>query len=65
MVYLPLITPVLRRLNILDIIKAEAYLNWDGVVWRDGVNGEVVGRLRLEDVDGGGEFGGTYQLGRL
>lgn len=62
MVYMPVVLPVLNRLGILDTVLSQAYLNRDGVVWRD-IGGNVLAHLPLgspEDT----AFNGVLLLGQ-
>ena len=62
MVYMPVVIPLLKNLGIFQRVQQEAYLNRQGVVWRD-VRGEKLGQLHLSD-DSDGEFGGVLLLGQ-
>lgn len=62
MVYMPVVLPVLDSLGILEKVKAEAYLNWEGVTWRDR-DGKELAHLPLES-ETPGEFGGVLLIGQ-
>ncbi|ETI24453.1 hypothetical protein G647_03822 [Cladophialophora carrionii CBS 160.54] len=72
MVYMPVVIPVLTALGIFDKVREEAFLNTEGITWRD-ATGRPLGRLRLgmslpesgHDGDGGDQlFGGVLLLGQ-
>ena len=46
MVYMPVVNSVLRDLGILELVMQHAFLNTEGVVWRD-PQGRVLARLPL------------------
>jgi 2-polyprenyl-6-methoxyphenol hydroxylase-like FAD-dependent oxidoreductase len=46
MVYMPVVNPVLRDLGILDLVMQHAFLNTEGVAWRD-PRGTLLARLPL------------------
>lgn len=48
MVYMPVVNSVLRGLGILDLVMQHAFLNTEGVAWRD-PQGRVLARLPLGD----------------
>jgi len=62
MVYMPVVIPVLRKLGVLDVVLQHAFLNQDGVVWRD-LGGNQLARLPLSG-SGQGEFGGVLLFGQ-
>ncbi|OCT52421.1 hypothetical protein CLCR_10093 [Cladophialophora carrionii] len=71
-VYMPVVIPVLTALGIFDKVREEAFLNTEGITWRD-ATGRPLGRLRLgtglpesgHDGDGGDQsFGGVLLLGQ-
>lgn len=62
MVYMPVVLPVLRKLGILDTILQHAYLNKEGVKWRD-IHGKVLAHLPLGG-DDTKEFGGVLLIGQ-
>lgn len=45
-VYLPVINPALRKLGICSTVAAQAFLNHEGVIWRN-VKGEALVHMRL------------------
>lgn len=57
-----MVLPVLTKLGILDAVKSEAYLNREGVTWRD-MNGNRLANLPVADK--GTEFGGVLLLGQV
>lgn len=61
-VYMPVVIPALRQLGILDAIQKYAYLNRQGVVWRD-TDGKPLAQLPLSGSDPN-EFGGVLLLGQ-
>ncbi|EXJ60695.1 hypothetical protein A1O7_04848 [Cladophialophora yegresii CBS 114405] len=66
-VYMPVVIPVLTKLGIFDAVRNEAFLNTEGIAWRD-ATGRALGRLRLGLGDGeeasDGHFGGVLLLGQ-
>lgn len=54
-VYMPVVIPVLRELGILDVVLKNAFLNRDGVTWRD-LDGNTLAHLPLSS-SSPGEFG--------
>ncbi|KAJ9652655.1 hypothetical protein H2198_008090 [Neophaeococcomyces mojaviensis] len=62
MVYMPVILPVLKELGILDIVTEHAFLNKEGVKWRN-LDGEVLAHLPLGSNDSK-EFGGVLLIGQ-
>lgn len=62
MVYMPVVLPVLKQLGILDTVTKHAFLNREGIKWRD-LNGDVLAHLPLDD-DEAGEFGGVLLIGQ-
>ena len=61
-VYMPIVIPALTKLGIIDTIKGEAYLNREGIAWRD-INGHRLANLPVADK--GAEFGGVLLLGQV
>jgi 2-polyprenyl-6-methoxyphenol hydroxylase-like FAD-dependent oxidoreductase len=61
MAYMPMIGTVLRGLGLMDLVSQAAYLNHEGILWRD-IDGNLLARLPL--IGEGDEFGGTYQIGQ-
>lgn len=59
---MPIVIPVLTKLGIFDAIQREAYLNREGVTWRD-LDGQQLANLPLTDK--GTEFGGVLLLGQV
>lgn len=59
---MPVVIPVLRSLGILDIVQQHAFLNHDGVVWRD-LDGNALAQLPLSSSEPG-EFGGVLLFGQ-
>lgn len=62
MVYMPVVIPVLQKLGVLDVVLEHAFLNQDGVVWRD-LKGNQLARLPLSG-SSHGEFGGVLLFGQ-
>ncbi|KAF2103804.1 FAD/NAD(P)-binding domain-containing protein [Rhizodiscina lignyota] len=62
MVYMPMINRCLHELGLTETIQKNAFLNHDGVVWRD-IEGNKLAQLPLSPEEGG-QFGGTYQIGQ-
>ena len=62
MVYMPVVIPCLRKLGILDKVTQQAFLNHDGVVWRD-MSGKALAQLPLSSSNSG-EFGGVLLFGQ-
>ena len=62
MVYMPVVVPVLTKLGLMDRVAQEAYLNRDGIMWRD-LEGKVLAHLPLGNSDAG-DFGGVLLLGQ-
>lgn len=62
MVYMPVILPVLDSLGILEKVKEQAFLNWEGVTWRDR-DGKELAHLSLES-NTHGEFEGVLLIGQ-
>lgn len=60
-VYMPVVIPVLKKLGIFDLVRENAYLNRQGVVWRD-VQGNMLARLQLGDDQG--DFEGVLLIGQ-
>lgn len=48
MVYQPVVLNVLRGLGILDIVKQHAFLNHEGIYWRD-IHGKELGHLPMPE----------------
>ncbi|ETN46764.1 uncharacterized protein HMPREF1541_00953 [Cyphellophora europaea CBS 101466] len=61
-VYMPVIIPALTKLGIFESIKREAYLNKEGITWRD-LEGKSLAKLPLGDKHDD-EFGGVLLLGQ-
>ena len=59
---MPVVIPVLKKLGILDLVLQQAFLNQDGVVWRD-IDGKALAHLPLSSSDPG-EFGGVLLFGQ-
>jgi 2-polyprenyl-6-methoxyphenol hydroxylase-like FAD-dependent oxidoreductase len=62
MVYMPIVIPLLKQLGIIKRVEEEAFLNRDGIMWRD-LDGAPLAHLPL----GGSEpheFGGVLLLGQ-
>lgn len=62
MVYMPVVIPVLRELGILDIVLKNAFLNGEGVTWRE-LDSNTLGHLPLSSSISG-EFGGVLLFGQ-
>jgi len=62
MVYMPVILPVLKELEILNAVTEHAFLNKEGVKWRN-LDGEVLAHLPLGSNDSS-EFGGVLLIGQ-
>ena len=62
MVYMPVVLPVLDSLGILERVKEQAFLNREGVTWRDR-DGKELAHLPLES-ETPGEFGGVLLIGQ-
>lgn len=62
MVYMPVVIPVLRELGILDVVLKNAFLNQEGVTWRD-LDGNALAHLPLSSSTPG-EFGGVLLFGQ-
>jgi 2-polyprenyl-6-methoxyphenol hydroxylase-like FAD-dependent oxidoreductase len=62
MVYMPVVIPVLRELGILDVVLKNAFLNGDGVTWRE-LDGNALAHLPLSS-SLSGEFGGVLLFGQ-
>lgn len=62
MVYMPVVIPVLRELGILDVVLKNAFLNGDGVTWRE-LDGNALAHLPLSSSISG-EFGGVMLFGQ-
>jgi 4-nitrocatechol/4-nitrophenol 4-monooxygenase len=62
MVYMPVVLPALDSLGILEKLKEQGFLNWEGVSWRDR-DGKELAHLILES-DTPGEFGGVLLIGQ-
>jgi 2-polyprenyl-6-methoxyphenol hydroxylase-like FAD-dependent oxidoreductase len=62
MVYMPVVIPVLRELGILDVVLEHAFLNREGVTWRD-LDGNALAHLPLSSSTPG-EFGGVLLFGQ-
>lgn len=62
MVYMPVVLPVLKSLGILETVLEHAFLNKEGVKWRD-LNGKVLAHLPMGS-DAPGEFGGVLLIGQ-
>ena len=60
---MPIVIPVLTKLGIFDAVKREAYLNREGITWRD-MNGHCLANLPLADKTTD-EFGGVLLLGQV
>ena len=60
---MPIVIPVLKKLGILEAVKHEAFLNRQGITWRD-IEGRPLANLPLTD-DTSGEFGGVLLLGQV
>lgn len=69
MVYQPLVLPALQSLGILEKVKEKAFLNREGIFWRD-VGGNVLAKLPMEEenIKGDGcaedDFEGILLLGQ-
>lgn len=63
MVYMPVVIPVLKKLGLMDRVAKEAYLNRDGIMWRD-LEGNPLAHLPLGD-SGADDFGGVLLLGQF
>ncbi|KAK5939478.1 hypothetical protein PMZ80_007855 [Knufia obscura] len=61
-VYMPVVLPVLKALGILEKVLDAAFLNKDGVRWRD-IDGRELAHLPLGG-DGSGEDGGVLLIGQ-
>lgn len=61
-VYMPVILPVLKSLGILELVTKHAFLNTEGVKWRD-MHGKVLAHLPLGS-DKPGEFAGVLLIGQ-
>lgn len=61
-VYNPVVLKLLKSLGVLDTVIREAYLNTEGVVWKN-MNGELVAHLKV-DSDNPDEFGGVLLIGQ-
>ena len=61
-VYMPVVLPVLEKLGMLDQIKEHAFLNKDGVRWRD-IDGQVLAHLPIGS-DAPDSFGGVLLIGQ-
>jgi 2-polyprenyl-6-methoxyphenol hydroxylase-like FAD-dependent oxidoreductase len=61
-VYMPVINRVLHDLGLTDAIQKYAYLNHDGVVWRN-LDGKKLAQLPL-GADDSDIFSGVYQIGQ-
>ena len=61
MVYMPVVIPVLKKLGLMDRVAQEAYLNKDGIMWRD-LEGTPLAHLPLDG--SGDDFGGVLLLGQ-
>ena len=62
MVYMPIVLTALRGLWILQKVMDNAFLNHDGVAWRN-VQGEMLGQLPVGG-EGSGEFDGVLVIGQ-
>lgn len=62
MVYMPVVLPVLKALGILDTVLQAAFLNKEGVRWRD-IDGKELAHLPLGG-DSSDEFGGVLLIGQ-
>ena len=61
-VYMPVVIPVLRELGILDVVLENAFLNREGITWRD-LDGNALAHLPLSRPSPK-EFGGVLLLGQ-
>ena len=61
-VYMPVVIPVLRELGILDVVLKNAFLNREGVTWRD-LDGNALAHLPLSS-SSPGEFRGVLLFGQ-
>ncbi len=62
MVYMPMVNRCLHELGLTDIIQKNAFMNPDGVTWRD-MDANRLAQLPL-GTDESGLFGGTYHIGQ-
>jgi len=66
-VYQPVVLPALRSLGILSHIESQAFLNHDGIVWRD-ISGAQLANMPISGVKGEGEekapFDGVLLIGQ-
>lgn len=62
-VYMPVVLPVLEKLGVLEIVKQNAFLNRDGVSWRD-LDGQQLAQLPLGSGNPDDEFGGVLLIGQ-
>lgn len=63
MVYMPVVNSVLHQLGILNTVMEHAFLNKDGVVWRD-PEGTALGHLPLGLGTAGESFDGVLLIGQ-
>lgn len=63
MVYMPAILPVLENLGILETVKQHAFLNEEGIVWRD-ETGKFLAQMPLGS-SVPGQFGGVLLIGQV
>lgn len=63
MVYMPVVNSILKQLGILDVVMNHAFLNKDGVAWRDSA-GEVLAHLPLGADTSGQDFEGVLLIGQ-
>lgn len=63
MVYMPVVNSVLRELGILGLVMENAFLNRDGVAWRN-TQGEVLAHLPLGTDSTGDDFEGVLLIGQ-
>ena len=62
MVYMPIVIPALTKLGIIEDVKDIAFLNQEGVAWRD-LDGQLLARLPLSSSEPDA-FGGVLLLGQ-
>jgi 2-polyprenyl-6-methoxyphenol hydroxylase-like FAD-dependent oxidoreductase len=63
MVYMPVVNRVLRELGILGLVMGHAFLNRDGVAWRD-TQGDILAQLPLGTDSTGDDFEGVLLIGQ-
>ena len=62
LVYMPVVIPVLKKLGLMNRVSEEAYLNRDGIMWRD-LDGQALAHLPLGGSDED-DFAGVLLLGQ-